>query len=273
VSTGFATVFVLLCVLILIALRNSSRAPLTAKAQEVLIEAEEQATAIVHEATEEARALRADLERERLRALGEDRGEVERFIEAYRARLDHTLKDLSYGVEKEHMRATGHYVESLQKLERRVAGEAEEAKHSMDSFTTQSGALFDRLASEIENVEKGIQHLAIALEEAAANESDKNAEIVREEMRKIGQQTASSVLEVARGLNEVLRKNLEKEFAAVAKEVEKYRTARLELVDERVLVLIEETAQIALGKSVSMAEQSDLVYRALEEAKERGTFM
>jgi hypothetical protein len=129
------------------------------------------------------------------------------------------------------------------------------------------------LANEVENVEKGIQHLAVALEEAAVSESDKNAEIVREEMKKIGKETAKSIVSVAQGLDESLRVNIEKEFTRISDELTSYRSARMRLVDERILLLIEETAQIALQKQLSMEDQADLVYRSLEEAKQRGVFV
>lgn len=243
------------------------------KAQEVILSAEERAHALIAEANAEARSLRSTIEKERLRAINEDKQGVDRFLDAYRFQLEKTIKELAYGVEKEHMRATGKFVEALQSIEERVSLNADEAKHSMDSFTGQSSTLFERLAYEIENVEEGIRHLALALEEAAENESGKNAEIVRKEMQKIGEKTAASVVEVAKGLDEVLRANLEKEFKSISKELEEYREARMRLINERILILIEETAQIALQKQLSLQDQADLVYRSLEEAKQRGIFI
>lgn len=253
--------------------RRERTALMPDRARDLILRAEQHANAIVADATREARDLRGALEEERLRAAHEDHNELDRFFDAYRTRLDGVLKELSYELEKEHMRASTGFIKTLQAIETRVAGDATEAKQSMDSFTSQSSALFERLASEIENVEKGIQHLAVALEEAAQDESGKNAELVRTEMQKIGKETAAAVTEVAKGLDLVLRESVEKEFAAISKEIDKYRAARMELVDERILVLIEETAQIALGKQVSMADQAEFVYRALEEAKERGVFV
>ncbi len=253
---------------------SKKRASLTPdEAKNVILNAEERALGIVADATAEARKLRTSMEVERTKAIHEDQQSVQRFLDAYRHQLDSTIKELAYGVEKEHMRATSRFVEALQNIEQRVALNADEAKHSMDSFTGQSSQLFGRLSHEIENVEKGIQHLALALEEAAANESDKNAEIVREEMRKIGTETARSVVKVAAGLDEALRMNIEQEFASLSHELGKYREARMRLVNERILILIEETAQIALQKQLSLQEQADLVYRSLEEAKQRGVFV
>lgn len=269
----------ILCVIGLLAfivylLLRKERATLTPEeAKRIVLQAEDRARMIVAEATAEARQARLSIEKERIRALSEDHNEVERFLDAYRFQLDKTMKELVYGAEKEHMRATSSFVESLQALEQNVALNADEAKHSMDSFTKQSSVLFDRLSFEIENVEKGIQHLALALEEAAANESGKNAELVRAEMRKIGEETARAVLGVAKGLDDSLRVNLEKEFKSISAELTRYRETRMRLIDERILVLIEETAQIALQKQLPMQAQSDLVYRALDEAKQRGFFV
>jgi hypothetical protein len=270
--TALAILGLLVAILVL-QIRKDKAALMPEEVQAVLLKAEERAQAIVAEAAAEARQARLAIEKERTKALNEDHTEIERFLDAYRFHLEKVIKELSYGVEKEHMRATSRFVESLQGIEGRVALNAEEAKHSMDSFTSQSSSLFDRLSLEIENVEKGIQHLALALEEAAANEADKNAEIVRQEMKKIGKETAVSITEIARGLDDVLRVNIENEFTKITDELANYRAARMRLVDERILVLIEETAQIALQKQLSMQDQSDLVYRSLEEAKQRGVFI
>jgi hypothetical protein len=264
---------ILLVTIIVLLLRRDHAALTPEQAKEVILDAEERAQTIVAEAAAEARRARLTIETERTRALNEDHTEIERFLDAYRFHLDKTIKELSYGVEKEHLRATSHFVEVLQNIEERVSMNADEAKHSMDSFTSQSGTLFDRLAYQIENVEKGIQHLALALEEAASDEAGKNALVIREEMQKIGVETARSVTNVARGLDEALRVNIEQEFAGIKHELGKYREARMRLVNEKIMVLVEDTTQIALHKKLSMHEHAELVYRSLEEAKDRGIFV
>lgn len=263
----------LLITIVYLLVRHDAISLTPEKAKDVILAAEDRAHAIVAEAAAEARRARLSIEKERTHALNEDHQEVERFLDAYRFHLDKTIKELSYGVEKEHLRATSHFVEVLQGIEERVSLNAEEAKHSMDSFTTQSGTLFERLAYQIENVEKGIQHLALALEEAAADEAGRNALVLREEMQKIGVETAKSVVEVARGLDQALKVNIEQEFASIKNELARYRDARMHMVDEKIMVLVEETAQIALQKQLSLQEHSDLVFRSLEEAKQRGVLV
>jgi hypothetical protein len=260
-------------ILIFITLRARVRTYTPEEIQTLIAQAEERARVIVADATAHAREARMMIEKERIKALNEDQQEVKLFLDAYRVKLERVIKELSYGVEREHMRATSAFVERLQTIESRVAGNAEEARQSMNNFTSQSSTLFERLTMDIQNVEKGIQHLAVALEEAAVNEADKNAEIVRREMQKIGKETAVSIVTVARELDGVLRQSVEGEFDRITNELAQYRSARMRLVDERILTLIEETAQLVLQKKLSMSDQSELVYRALEEAKERGIFI
>jgi hypothetical protein len=259
--------------IIYLLIRNEGHRLSTKEAREVLLHAEEKANEVISEATAEARKMRLKIEEDRVRALSEDSKEIEHFLDAYHFRLDKVVKELSYGIEKEHSRVTGKFVESLQHLEERVSENASQALKSMSTFSNQSGDLFKRLSYEIENVEKGIQHLALALEEAAANEADRNAEIVRKEMHKIGKETAAAVVKVAEGLDTALRMNLEEEFASISDEITKYREARMRLIDERILVLLEETTQIALQRKLNMQDQADLVHRSLEEAKQRGIFI
>lgn len=274
---GILALFCCVCVLLFLLYRSihavMQRAVSPEEVKSILLRAEDRAREIVAEATAHAREARLVVEKERLKALNEDRQEVKLFIDVYQEKMEHIIKDLSYGMEREHMRATSLFVERLQVIESRVAANADEAKHSMDSFSSQSSVLFERLALEIENVQKGIQHLALALEEAAMNEADKNADIVRREMQKIGKDTASSIAEVAKELNSVLHESVAGEFSRIANELAQYRSARMRMVDERIIALIEETVGIVLQKKLSMQDQSDLVYRSLEEAKERGVFI
>lgn len=274
---GILALFCCVCALLFMLYRSihavMQRAVSPEEVKSILLRAEDRAREIVAEATAHAREVRLTVEKERLKALNEDRQEVKLFIDVYQEKMERIIKDLSYGMEREHMRATSLFVERLQIIESRVAANADEAKHSMDSFSSQSSVLFERLALEIENVQKGIQHLALALEEAAMNEADKNADIVRREMQKIGKDTASSIAEVAKELNSVLHESVAGEFSRIANELAQYRSARMRMVDERIIALIEETVGIVLQKKLSMQDQSDLVYRSLEEAKERGVFI
>ncbi len=272
---AFVFVVLLLIAILLLQVRSARRIkaytlPVYKKAIQTT---EEKAQELITKATQEAELLRTKVQSEIMQATKADEVEVTRILKSYDERLAHLVDHLSAGLDKENARATLHFIETLQKMEAHVASDAKQTHETMKASLKQSGELFDRLSGEIQQVEDGIKHLMTALVEAATDETSKNVELVRAEMQKIGEQTASSVTSVAKNLEKVLEQNLAKEFASISTDVEKYRRARLELVDERILVIIEKTAQIALQKELSIHEQSELVYRALEEAKQTGIFV
>lgn len=270
-----ALMFLLLVGVLLLQIRSALRIraytiPVYKKAIQTT---EEKAKELITKATQEAESLRTKVQSEIMQATKSDEAEVTRILKSYDERLAHLIDHLSSGLDKENARATLHFIETLQKMEAHVASDAKQTHETMKASLKQSGELFDRLSGEIQQVEDGIKHLMTALVEAATDETSKNVELVKEEMRKIGAETASSVTSVAKNLEKVLEQNLATEFASISTDVEKYRRARLELVDERILVIIEKTAQIALQKELSIQQQSELVYRALEEAKQTGIFV
>lgn len=275
--TGLLLAFIVLLLVIVVLLQirsarriNTYTLPVYKKAIQTT---EEKAKELITKATQEAESLRTKVQSEIMQATKADEIEVTRILKSYDERLAHLVDHLSTGIDKENARATLHFIETLQKMEAHVASDAKQTHETMKASLKQSGELFDRLSGEIQQVEDGIKHLMTALVEAATDETSKNVELVRQEMHKIGEHTASSVTSVAKDLEKVLEQNLAKEFASISTDVEKYRRARLELVDERILVIIEKTAQIALQKELSIQEQSELVYRALEEAKQTGIFV
>lgn len=66
---------------------------------------------------------------------------------------------------------------------------------------------------------------------------------------------------------------VDKEIGNARKIIEEYRHQRLEIVDENIVGILEKTLNITLGKKLTMAEQTELVYEALEEAKKGSLFV
>lgn len=106
----------------------------------------------------------------------------------------------------------------------------------------------------------------------AENKIDENTKIIQSELKRISNETASSIETVAKSMNETLQSTMDQEIKAVRQELENYQKLRRQMVDEKILTLVEETAQIALQKELSMQNQAELVYRSLEEAKQKGVF-
>lgn len=61
--------------------------------------------------------------------------------------------------------------------------------------------------------------------------------------------------------------SLELELKASRSLIESYKQEQLKLIDENILAMMEQTLNIVLGKKLSLKDQVDLVYEALEKAK------
>ena len=61
--------------------------------------------------------------------------------------------------------------------------------------------------------------------------------------------------------------SLELELKATRNLVEGYKAQQLKLIDENIIAMMEQTLNIVLGKKLSLKDQLDLIYEALEKAK------
>lgn len=61
--------------------------------------------------------------------------------------------------------------------------------------------------------------------------------------------------------------SIELEVKASRELIESYKEQQLKLIDENILAMMEQTLSIVLGKKLSLKEQLDLIYEALEKAK------
>lgn len=61
--------------------------------------------------------------------------------------------------------------------------------------------------------------------------------------------------------------SIELEIKSTKELLDNYKNAQLKAVDENVLAIMEQTLSVVLGKKLSLKDQLDLIYEALEKAK------
>ena len=61
--------------------------------------------------------------------------------------------------------------------------------------------------------------------------------------------------------------SIELELKAARELIETYKNGQLKLIDENIIAMMEQTLNIVLAKKLSLKDQLDLVYEALERAK------
>ncbi|MBL7078034.1 hypothetical protein ISS42_00015 [Candidatus Shapirobacteria bacterium] len=61
-------------------------------------------------------------------------------------------------------------------------------------------------------------------------------------------------------------------YQAMIKEINEEKGKRRQKLDEEIVLIIEEVAKDVLGRSFSLQEHEELIFKALEKAKKRGVF-
>lgn len=61
--------------------------------------------------------------------------------------------------------------------------------------------------------------------------------------------------------------SIELELKSARQLIETYKSQQLKLIDENILAMMEQTLNLVLGKKLSLKDQLDLIYEALEQAK------
>jgi F0F1-type ATP synthase membrane subunit b/b' len=99
-----------------------------------------------------------------------------------------------------------------------------------------------------------------------------NEKTLAERADKVVIEAEKTLTEVTSSVQKLVKTEVEHELESVHKEVDEYRRQRMRIIDERIIDMLEEVIKVTLEKKLSLAEQSELVYKALEEAKREGAF-
>lgn len=84
---------------------------------------------------------------------------------------------------------------------------------------------------------------------------------------------AQSALEkTSRDVDARIKDQVEHALDEARNEITEYKKRRMKVVDERIIDMLEDVIKVTLEKKLSLVEQSELVYKALEEAKKENAF-
>ena len=69
-----------------------------------------------------------------------------------------------------------------------------------------------------------------------------------------------------------IKKKIDIDYEALKTEIENYKNAKLQKVDQEIYELLEKVSELVLGKALSLSEHEDLIEKSLEKAKKEGVF-
>lgn len=159
-------------------------------------------------------------------------------------------------------RAASHIIEERKQASVRLAVTYEK---ELKEIAKQHEELVRRYAASAEEAYKGLKQMVEKYVAASGEAVKAEAQVLADDLK-----------DERKGLREEIGKRITNELAAERKAahdaVDAYRNAQKQLLDKKLISLIERIAAVALQKELTVKDHTEQIYKALEAAKKDGIF-
>ncbi|OGG11425.1 hypothetical protein A2Z00_05575 [Candidatus Gottesmanbacteria bacterium RBG_13_45_10] len=163
-------------------------------------------------------------------------------------------------------------LKGIQLLSHEKVDSNELANQFQTHLQTIEKALEDQLEHSANYAESTYTGFARTAEKMINDHIAKNQKIVEDKSQEMIENTERLFTMLSQYVEAAIRSELEKELAKSKEEIAVYRQERMKVIDERIVDILEDVLRVTLQKKLSLADQSDLMYKALEEAKRGSAF-
>lgn len=101
--------------------------------------------------------------------------------------------------------------------------------------------------------------------DSSRNES---TDVIRTRIQEIFDQFEANLTDYLSSAQQQSTQAIELELKATRGMIENYKLAQLKVIDDNIIAMLEKTLTLVLAKKLTLSDQLDLVYEALERAKE-----
>lgn len=122
------------------------------------------------------------------------------------------------------------------------------------------------------SADKTYQEFISSVEKKIQDSLDKNRKTIEEKASVFIDSAATSLTEFTSELEKNIKNQIESEMKKTRMEIEEYKTQREKIIDEKIIDILEEVFRKTIDKKLTLSDQSDFVYQALEEAKNSHAF-
>lgn len=129
-----------------------------------------------------------------------------------------------------------------------------------------------RFEDQASQADKAYEDFIKNMETAIQSHIMKNQKLLEEKSNTLIINSEKLLNNFTEDLHNRFRSQVDLELAQAKSEIESYKLRRIGILDENVVEILEKTIQITLGKKLSLSEHSDLIYKALEQAKKEHAF-
>ena len=107
------------------------------------------------------------------------------------------------------------------------------------------------------------------LQENLRQQEMKNQHLLQEKSDKLASSAQSTMSAFIKEINDKVKRQIDDELKVVKNEVEMYKKKRLDIINQYIIDILEKTLEETLGKKLTLSEHSDLIFNALESAKDQ----
>lgn len=166
--------------------------------------------------------------------------------------------------------------EESKKLED-LAKQFEQTVNQLEQTTTSELTSTAKEATEsletvAESSEKTLQTLATDNQEALKNLVATDRKVLEEKTDSMINQSSQVFQQFMTQLSTQVREQLAGELDTAKKEIDMYKKERIGAINEKIIDILEETLVATLGKKLSLKDEGEFVFQALETAKKEHVF-
>jgi len=139
-------------------------------------------------------------------------------------------------------------------------------------LTAVQEALKSQFEISITQAEAAYNDFIVQTGHAVNAQIDNNEKLLKEQASKMIEESKNRLDEISRDTQKMIRDEVNNQLTSVKSEIDEYKLRRMKVIDERIILILEDVIKVTLEKQFSLQEQSELVYRSLEEAKKENAF-
>ncbi len=132
--------------------------------------------------------------------------------------------------------------------------------------------LTDHMEQQAKLAEDRYAQFIVTTEQSIADHILHNQKTLEGKAEAMIERTQGLLTNFAGELEAHIKGEVEKEMDTARAELIHYRQQRMRVIDERIIDILEEVLRAVLDKTLTLAEHSELIYKALEEAKRGNAF-
>ena len=141
------------------------------------------------------------------------------------------------------------------------------SKDIQQQFKTELNGVVNSSSVVVQNAQKDLANFLTQLKGVAQQSQFASERAVEAKVADLFEKLEQRLSDFLMKTEASTTSSIELELKSAKQLIEGYKTQQLALIDENILAMMEQTLDIVLAKKLSLKDQLDLIYEALEKAK------